>query len=655
MNRKLFVLLIICSVIILSNLAFSINVTASTGTYNSTHYNIDISADKIYYATLSNIPKDHLDVHKIDISVNDVSEKQEEDNGEASGSSDGGVGGSGIFPGGSDSEGLITICGNGECEEGENGSNCPEDCPSDQTITLEEVQKAIQEEGANWTAGYSRIVSLSDEEKKKLVFSINESEYEKQTKKFIKEHPEYSTTPPISLPTRPISFDWRNNKGDWVTPIKNQDSCGSCWAFGTVGGLESKFKINLNHSSFNPDLSEQDLVSCDPFDFGCNGGFIKTALYHIEREGLVNESCFPYEASDIDCSNKCPHSKSQVHKIKKWSSCLFCPKNTIKHYLIKQGPLIVVMRVYTDFHFYESGIYKHTTGKYKGVHAVVIVGYNDTGRYWIVKNSWGSYWGEDGYVRISYDEGFPVLGDINYIINTDWDNDEILDSKDNCPYDYNPHQGDFDADGIGFNCDSDTFKKCSSSSDCICDDAWGGCLNKKYANTTARLWVEQKCNNNSECVCINSTCTFQREHTPHEITQEITSKGNVTPPKTGEGNVNISHEPIVCKILDLSNQINSLETFLNKLNTLGGKIENIANYYKNKNKEKEVCWNEVSVSFNAIDYKMENIISEMKEDNGKTFCDSGYDDKVKEYREKIKGVRENINGVVDKILDCALV
>lgn len=115
------------------------------------------------------------------------------------------------------------------------------------------------------------------------------------------------------------------------------------------------------------------------------------------------------------------------------------------------------------------------------------------------------------------------------------------------------------------------------------------------------------------------------------------------------------HLNITCGMLHLSKQITILDTVQTKLNGLKEKIENIGDYYKNKNEEKEVCWNEVLVSFDAINYKIGNILSEMKEDNGKGFCGPDYDNKVKEYKEKIKGVRENINGIIDKILSCVLV
>jgi C1A family cysteine protease len=206
----------------------------------------------------------------------------------------------------------------------------------------------------------------------------------------------------------PPSWDWREvNGSDWTTPIKDQlqDVCGSCWAFGTLGGLEATIKIWQNNPTLEIDLSEQYMLSCSPG--GCGGWYMDRTIRWIKTNGSIPESCFQYSADDtIPCEAKCDdwHEKLVgIDGFMKISSNV----TVIQGALIQYGPLPATMVVYSDFYpDYEGGVYHHTNGTYVFGHVVTIVGYDTIGEegYWICKNSWGTSWGESGWFRIAFGE-----------------------------------------------------------------------------------------------------------------------------------------------------------------------------------------------------------------------------------------------------------
>jgi C1A family cysteine protease len=186
-----------------------------------------------------------------------------------------------------------------------------------------------------------------------------------------------------------------------VTPIRNQSKCGSCWAFAMVGCVE----IALGGGTL--DLSEQQLVSCCTDCMGCKGGYISvTGQWIINNGGLVEERMYPYTSGATGENGSCntptdaqKYTISAVHELGWWD-----PTSDVKNALDNGHAVDTGMYGYQDFMHYKSGIYKHVSGDMAGGHAVVIVGYNDSERYWLIKNSWSSNWGEDGYFRIAYGE-----------------------------------------------------------------------------------------------------------------------------------------------------------------------------------------------------------------------------------------------------------
>jgi C1A family cysteine protease len=214
-----------------------------------------------------------------------------------------------------------------------------------------------------------------------------------------------------TLDNLPDKWDWRDVNGeDWTTPIKDQlqDICGSCWAFGALGGLEAAIKIWEDNPSLEVDLSEQYMLSCSPGS--CNGWYWTNTLNWIKKNGAIPESCLPYEADDtIPCEAKCSEWRHLLIGIEDRHHISSAP-SAIQSAIVEYGPLPASMTVYEDFYpNFAGGVYRHTWGDVVFGHCITIVGFDNTwGRpdegYWICKNSWGTEWGEDGWFRIAYGE-----------------------------------------------------------------------------------------------------------------------------------------------------------------------------------------------------------------------------------------------------------
>jgi C1A family cysteine protease len=216
---------------------------------------------------------------------------------------------------------------------------------------------------------------------------------------------------PVVSAALPTHFDWTQKDGqNWMTSVKNQEGCGSCVAFAAVGALEGQLKVQANNPSWNIDLSEQHLFSCGGGT--CSGGwYISSALNYLQQYGTPDEACSPYQGGSGSCSNSCPDWQSQAFKISSWS---WVANNVgAVEAALMNGPLVAGFTVYADFYYgYNGGVYHwdHVSQPVGG-HAVVIVGYDQPAQYWIVKNSWGPNWGENGYFRI----GFGEAGIENYV------------------------------------------------------------------------------------------------------------------------------------------------------------------------------------------------------------------------------------------------
>jgi C1A family cysteine protease len=209
----------------------------------------------------------------------------------------------------------------------------------------------------------------------------------------------------------PSSFDWRDPLLGGNTPVRDQGSCGGCWAFGTIGPLEILISAKCGRVE---NLSEQYLLSCNENGWGCGGGwfahdyhqwYIPTSKGETAA-GTVFESIFPYQAVDAACNG--PHS--HFYKIDNWSyiaGYTVPSPAAIKQAIQNHGPIAAGVCVGNAFQAYKSGIFDYNEVCSGDVnHAVTLVGWNDDlgldNGYWILKNSWGSAWGEGGYMRVRY-------------------------------------------------------------------------------------------------------------------------------------------------------------------------------------------------------------------------------------------------------------
>ena len=204
------------------------------------------------------------------------------------------------------------------------------------------------------------------------------------------------------LNVRPLeTVDWRE-KGA-VTPVKNQASCGSCWAFSATGSLEGgNFVANGKLIS----LSEQQLVDCDTKSNGCGGGLMTNAFQYVMKKGLCTEEDYPYHAKDEDCKDdKC---EAAIH-IKGYEEVEAMSGAALKAAVSKAPVSVAVEADSAVFQMYTGGIVDDSACGTSLNHGVLAVGYGEN--YWIVKNSWGASWGDKGYIKIAYKEtGAGICG-----------------------------------------------------------------------------------------------------------------------------------------------------------------------------------------------------------------------------------------------------
>ncbi|XP_046390659.1 dipeptidyl peptidase 1-like [Ischnura elegans] len=210
----------------------------------------------------------------------------------------------------------------------------------------------------------------------------------------------------------PESFDWRNVSGvNYVSPVRNQQQCGSCFAFASAAQLESRIRILTNNEK-QPVFSPQDIVSCTKYAQGCEGGFpYLIAGKYAQDFGMVEEEYNQYQGIDTQCTTPADAPRHYVAEYGYVGGYYGATnEENMMLALVNNGPLVIGYMVYPDFHNYAGGVYQHTglTSRfnpfYETNHAVLIVGYGveqETGlKYWIVKNSWGENWGLDGYFLI---------------------------------------------------------------------------------------------------------------------------------------------------------------------------------------------------------------------------------------------------------------
>ena len=263
---------------------------------------------------------------------------------------------------------------------------------------LEEMRAEIKANGYTFTVGVNPAMQYSLEQ----LCSLNTN----------------LTIPTLHMMNAPVDLRPLASPADlpasytgYASSVKNQGSCGSCWAFAAIGLMEAMI---LKADNVEVNLSEQQLVSCNPWGWGCNGGLWPNDM--LVDPGAMMETCFPYTATDAPCNETCP----TPYAIQGWgfvtSDNVVPPVTDIKQAIYTYGA--VQVGVYADnwFMSYTGGVFNRCRNRVNYTnHAVILCGWDDAKGAWLMKNSWGTGWGEDGYMWIAY--GCNKIGEgANYFI-----------------------------------------------------------------------------------------------------------------------------------------------------------------------------------------------------------------------------------------------
>ncbi|WP_243438847.1 C1 family peptidase [Fundidesulfovibrio soli] len=283
--------------------------------------------------------------------------------------------------------------------------------------SLETLREKIRLNGYDFTVGETWVYALPEAAKKNL-----------RTRGAIPSSPPKTPAPrltsldaaaPLALPA---SFDWRDKGGkSYIGPIRNQGDCGSCYAFAAAATAEGAYNVATGRTGANcADFSEQFIAFClgtyGPYSShfnGCDGADYDYAeLLALTQVGVARESALPYTGVP---PSGCDRSAYAVIRFKGWGRVACSDIDAIKAAIMANGPVDAAVNVTSAFDAYNGGVYQDDQAGCPGYdcaytttnHAITLVGWNDNGDaanngYWILRNSWGTSWGEQGYMRIKY-------------------------------------------------------------------------------------------------------------------------------------------------------------------------------------------------------------------------------------------------------------
>jgi C1A family cysteine protease len=273
------------------------------------------------------------------------------------------------------------------------------------SLTLEEVQEAIAQNQARWTAENTPLSRLPPD-RRRLRSGYNPPDGGAELSLRGRERRSAANR---ELPSAadgypyPMAFDLRSVQGvDFTSSIKDQRDCRSCVAFGVIATVEAATRVQSNQPGLMLDFSEGHLYHCHG-GVSCNSGWlVGPALEAFKQSGVIPEVCRPYNTSNELC-NPCPTWNQQLTKIADWQH--ITDTDEMRSWISTKGPLVTCMTAYEDFtSFYGGGVYTHVAGASDGGHCVSCVGYDHAQQYWICQNSVGTNWGDNGFFRIAYAE-----------------------------------------------------------------------------------------------------------------------------------------------------------------------------------------------------------------------------------------------------------
>jgi cathepsin B len=272
--------------------------------------------------------------------------------------------------------------------------------PNSKPVITEALIKTVEESGAPWTAGHNKFSTWTLGDAKKLCGT-------KLDDPFIAEYPRVDAV----MEAIPASFNSSVQWAGCIHPIRNQEQCGSCWAFGATEALSDRLCI-FSNGSINVVLAPQDLVSCDTANgnAGCNGGYPIYAWDYMVSPGIVTDHCYPYTSQTgvtgtclLSGNDVCPSGNTSWAVYNAASAYAVAPNvAAIQTEIYTNGPIEVAFDVYEDFFAYTGGVYVHKTGALAGGHAVKMIGWGTLNgvAYWECSNSWGADWGLNGFFLI---------------------------------------------------------------------------------------------------------------------------------------------------------------------------------------------------------------------------------------------------------------
>jgi len=278
---------------------------------------------------------------------------------------------------------------------------------SSAVASFDSLIRDVNARQSSWRAGETKLTRMTEAERKALLgvdldklraFTWHQKVY-----------------PASELRDIPESFDSATNwpQCTTMTQIRDQKHCGSCWAFGAAEAMSDRECVAFG---VNVPLSAEDINSCSKHLLlrcgSCNGGQPGCAWEYFKGTGVVSDECYPYTAGQDptqivtpECEYKCTGNtalKWDEDKRKGKDHYTLRGEQQIQNDVMKNGPVEVAFRVYSDFMSYTGGIYHHVSGSLEGGHAVKLVGWGvENGeKFWKIANSWGEDWGEKGYFRI---------------------------------------------------------------------------------------------------------------------------------------------------------------------------------------------------------------------------------------------------------------